>query len=1326
MNSTSPLLPQGTLDFYQQGWDWRKFQTFVLDLLQTGLELPVSENGVESMRRVMGAEAGPKEGVSQDFDVVAKLVGGQIWGVECKHWRKWDLPKAKAAVEKASKFPADHYVLAVACEVDLEGSDYFRSLPNWELWTGSRLTSLLSIRAPRERAARVIAKHFGADAVRSVFPLHDEVLLNAEDFLARFQQPGRLFHHHTRLIARQNALDTAVEFVNGSRKKVLIIKARGGEGKSRLLAEIGTRAPELMPGREVKFVNEYIRPDVAAPGMLSVEWEKAVIIQDDAHRLDHLRPDIISAVARHEGAKLIIATRPQAVEGLRDQLRRAGMDATQVESKLLELPRLKPAEMRELAREVLTPEFHAGVGQLASWSGDSPLICVIGGGLINQGVINFTLVMSAREFHDEVFRRFEQDNLDTCVCPPLLREDAGRLLRVIALLSPVKAAVLFEGLEKQFGWRRLDAEERLRYLKEAELVVETGAGLRVSPDLLADHLVYVASLADGQPGPLLLETLRGFGENMWPTLLANLSQAEWRGEQEHGRRADITAPLWDKFREMWESSDANVQQGMVNHWANYAFFQPGRSLDLADLVLAPRTEEDPHYFLVRQALLPVLRTIAGFWDAHRLAALERLWILARQWPEKQLLQRQSIAAVLFQDDGPETVWQAIAGLVKFKPGLSVERSLEVYEWVDGLLLRPEERWLLETHHRFFATVLSEAFVREVEGREIPFQREQLTPRNGERLRRKVLTMIRERLLPHSPMACSSAVSVLRAGMDRIVHPPEDAPANIQKSFKREQKLWRPSRLESLAVLEEIALRHDEPFLHYRIHQKLRHHFQYEEDEVFLAAARKVHAQLKPSLTFDVCRIVLGFHHDEFNDARWHRNAEFMKSGDWIRQSDEAFLAFAAAKAGELLSQFPDNTELERWASGFSSRARDFGFGDQHWHQLASAIGKTNPVRTESLLADFLEGRHPLLSRAMNALLGTLSVDMQIPWILRMLDSSRPEPFAAVLWHLVWNKRDTLPEAVWQKVKHIASTGTPERQSLVAGFVGNMLQLDALGQELISALPAQSLLSGPLQNITSRLGREPAHSLASFPKPIWAKLCDALLEVPSLNEDHWAPFLMKLNDVQPRLAYEFYRRRIEHLESMTTAGDAAAALYSPLPWRFDWWDIKGFDTEPDFASIADDLMTRALLDTPYTRCWKQLFWVAVVQPSAAGAALISDRLSGVSTSAEVHAIISLISRQGSVYVYRHPEFVKTVLAMLPRFPTRDATEIRARLLASGHPRGWGATNGELDPQFGYALEEARRANALHFGDAVLQAFYGEIITAEEELRETLRRRFQETD
>ena len=120
----------------------------------------------------------------------------------------------------------------------------------------------------------------------------------------------------------------------------------------------------------------------------------------------------------------------------------------------------------------------------------------------------------------------------------------------------------------------------------------------------------------------------------------------------------------------------------------------------------------------------------------------------------------------------------------------------------------------------------------------------------------------------------------------------------------------------------------------------------------------------------------------------------------------------------------------------------------------------------------------------------------------------------------------------------------------------------------------------------------------------------------------------------------------------------------------------------------------------------------------------ERLAAAAGPEDIRAIISLIARQGSVFIYRHPDFVKSILTLLPRFPVKDSAELRARLIASGRPGGWGAQNGELDPQFGYALEEARRAQAHSSNDPLLAAFYREIISDEEELRETLRRRFQE--
>ena len=1309
------------LNFYQEGWDSRRFETFVLDLLNAGLVLDV---GTVGSREVKLAQKRAKEGVSQDgVDIIAELQGGYRWGIECKHYRTLDLPTAKRFAEKAeTEFKAEHYVLAVACEVTKEVQDYFYEKKHWDLWTSSTLTSLLKTRVLREKAATLVRQHFSPEDAHQLFPTHDRLLQSGETYFAPMRESDRLFHLNTPLIGRSKSLERIERYISDSSKKVLILKARGGEGKSRLLAELEARFSEQHPDKTLRLINPSAVNSKDDTSVAEIDWDRAVIIQEDAHRIDRFHPHVIGQLAKHKQAKLIIATRPQAVDALRNQLLEYGIDASQVESRHLEIPRLTEKEMRELAEAIIGKEDPHNTTTLAKWSERSPLICTIGGELIKRESLQLKEIMESQAFHDTVYRRFEQENLDRCACPEHLRADLSKLLRVIALLSPLeKGDAFLDGLENLFGWRRLHAEECLSYLQAAELLVVNRDGYRIQPDLLSDHLVYSASISGGEPSVLCQEVLQVFESTYWPALLKNLSEAEWRSGA-----ADLTSSLWPIFTQAFKESCFRERADLMKHWTGFAVYQPKRSIDLIDLAIsettAPEDDHDimrgwdtyTHSLIVRQ-LPAIIVPVIAHCDELREMALERLWTLSN--PAKG------------GDHGDASkLWEKIGEMIRIKPGWSERRSLQIMDWIDELLQRPEEEWLLSTHHQFFNLALSPVFARKSreffwEDKNVNTVTYQLLPRATIKLRNRFFRLFDERI-SLSPIACGNVISLLSMGMKRIVNPSSDIGNHDSetkkklKTVEKKREQWRSVRQDALAKIEAIVRNHDNPFLHYRAHQEFQHLLDYEEDGRFRAEVLRADGELNRSLDYQLCRCVIGSADSEFMD-RDRNGADFNVR---YAAATKAFQEFNQSTVIALKDAFPHLSVLEDYILDFTDRAAAFGYTRLNWHAIIRALHQNSAKDTEAIIDHVVATPDSALTPWLTSLLAFLPNARLMPRLGSLFGSSNESLFDAGLSVLERSSQRDFPGDHWRLLLQLAGGGSPKQQKALAAFaVGYFYSNANFALQVIGCLPASALTGYSLKNLASSLSNLQETELKKVPSAVWDKLFEAMVPVGDLSE-RFEHLLLRLNRLLPKRMYELCRIRIER--SIQDMINDVESDYVPLPYRFDYWQFEGLSKDPSFPEIVESLLNRIDSNAEGLYYWQKLFWVAVMKEGREGMNYLTQRLRLASNSDEIMSLISIVSREGSLVVFNHPEFVKQVLARCDRLSTDEASRIRWQLLASVHQDMRGYTNGELDPDHGYLLDAAREAYSKNLEDTRLANFYEEIIAMEVADREHARRQFQE--
>jgi hypothetical protein len=223
--------------------------------------------------------------------------------------------------------------------------------------------------------------------VRKLFPWGDQPLLTWQEFFSHDLVPDRrYFHHHTPFVPLGDTLVRLEAFAKTGKGRALVLSAGGGLGKSRLLLELAQSLGSQADAPHVGFLN--LRRDGLSESQADFlsragELRELVLVVDDAHRLDSAIGEVAKAVHQMESVRLLIATRPQAIQSVNSQLYHSGY-AERIEEPL-RLPAWKQTDMVQLAEQVLDSGQRVHAPRLAALADRCPLLVVLGGAQINAG-----------------------------------------------------------------------------------------------------------------------------------------------------------------------------------------------------------------------------------------------------------------------------------------------------------------------------------------------------------------------------------------------------------------------------------------------------------------------------------------------------------------------------------------------------------------------------------------------------------------------------------------------------------------------------------------------------------------------------------------------------------------------------------------------------------------------------------------------------------------------------------------------------------------------------------------------------------------------------
>lgn len=570
------------------------------------------------------------------IDLFADFDSGQRWAFQNKRLKQF----GKAAVAKAIKattYKADRYIILLSRQATVETRKAIANRRKWDIWDVRDLSRKVR-ELPLDDARRLLDDHFGGAVRRaflgvsgvSTFPTH-------EVFFRPLLDATKLFNHTWSLVGRANQLQQLHAFVESTSQRVAILSGRGGIGKSKVLHVFGS---EFLPRHEswaMRFVGEEL--PLTTDTLDDLPAAPCVVVVDDAHRREDLGVLLAYLQQRTQPIKLVFSARQQGLDNLNYLLRNTGLDPQQI-AHIEPVTDLTRDEVRQLAVQVLGEDHEHLADRLTSVTKDCPLVTVVGGKLLVQKKVEPQLLERDADFRAAALGAYRDvlvGNLGDRIASSLCRG----LLNLIAAVAPVRpeneafqtAGAEFLGVEvNQFI-------EAMSVLEMHGILLRRGYSVRITPDVLADHLLHEACLTpQGNATGFAKLVYQHFGMISPTQVFRNLAELDWRVYHTSGEETNLLVGIWQDVREGFEGSNNLGRCTMLDLVKEVAYYQPDQVLELVEFAVhnptsAPEPEWSQHFHAfthenVRRKLPELIRRIA-FSFRHLPRCCDLLWELAK-------------------------------------------------------------------------------------------------------------------------------------------------------------------------------------------------------------------------------------------------------------------------------------------------------------------------------------------------------------------------------------------------------------------------------------------------------------------------------------------------------------------------------------------------------------------------------------------------------------------------------------------------------------------------------------------------------------------------
>jgi hypothetical protein len=1133
--------------------------------------------------------------------------------------------------------------------------------------------------------------------------------LSPDVFFRPWLKPGRLFHHAWSLVGRGDELSRLRDFLDSSDQVVAILPGRGGIGKSRVVLAFSTELSETHPDWQVRIVaNE---ASIQSDDITALPDAATLIVVDDAQRREDLGVILTAARHRSQPTKILLSLRPYGSDHIRSSAVRAGFDIREILS-LPELRELSRESAIELAREALGPEYSDNAEALAEITRDSPLVTVIGGKLIAERAVGPRLLAHHTEFKDAVLARLA-DEYAEALRSRMAAQLPERMLQLLAATAPVRTTNK-AFLERAAEFLEINTDEvvqGLGILEAAGILLRRGGTVRITPDVLADYLLYRACVTPaGDSTGFAERVFQTFGAVVPEKVLRNLAELDWQVRLSHGRQTDLLAEVWSNLESEFQGAPHSSRHAILNMMREVAVYQPSRVLSLIEYAIRnPATAPDANPYEaiysyshadVLAAIPPLLRKIAYHPDfVPRVCDL--LWELGRD-DSREL------------NPNPEHAIRVLADIASYETGnLLVGRGVlaAIRRWIEA----PDAHDHLYSPLLIIDPMLEKAGSHTYSiGHELSFRPYLVDPTVTRELREGALQIVKQ-------CAFSERLNVVLRAMQSFSTALRDPQPHFGGSVPDGVlERWVPEQLWILDIMRELVEQDSDPLVYLAVLQAVGWHAAYSSMDSVRESARGVVDAIRQSFEFRFTKMLTSaqYHIDwlliklnqtesELSDEEELAHEDSSREQELRETCDEFIVRYAKASDGgavlsERLRTARDAGEsvnpgnflyvLARSHPEYASELCEFSIRDPDGPLAPHISSLITGFRDR--LPDFA---FELLTRALDA--GSAPLAGAVANVLRSMfwDGTIESRYIALLQRVLAVNDDWV-----RKLGLYALGALIGKQTDTALEIALSLDLGAnshLTDELFQAL-AQGHREDNFEHITDEM------------------LQRLLIKLENVSDiGGWATigFLKHASTRAPR---DVVRLLLDRIRKGDETDDVK---YRSLPFHLEK-SLSGFGKAPDQADILRDIRNRVLEGDGVSFWMAELYAIISLSYDGTGRMVLQEWINS-GDPRKIIAAAQLLADAPSTFVLDNDEFTSNLLERASAAGAETYEEVRGGLYARAVSRGGSGIAGEPLPHDVYAQDKASEIASKLIPGSPARQFYEAVA---EDARRDIRRTMEQNE
>ena len=1090
-----------------------------------------------------------------------------------------------------------------------------------------------------------------------------------------------LITHSGPFVGREQELKQIQSFIDGS-EPLLILEAPGGSGKSRLLLEAAKAASQREGAPQIYFADSSASWCANDINLLPVT-SPTIVAFDDAHRRTDL-DRLVSACRQHnEAIRYLVSCRPSAIPIVNPLV--SSLLNVQPPIKL-EIPRLPKQEAEVLAGHYLGDSLRHLAGDLIAVADRNPLVVCVGARCIAEKLVHPKVLAQT----PEAFRRVVLNRL---LDDPALTDANRRILEVVSAIGPVitEDDQLLTQLADVAKLRKHEVRRSLAILERAAFLSRRGRLVRVGPDVLADHLLYIAAVDDlGKPTGFVDDVVALFPSSL-ENILANAAELDWRSETVDGPNSVLRA-VWHDLKDLLPTFSNRQRTELIGQLKRAAIFAPAEVVRICHWLVehpdAPTDElmarwgvEDGSERLT-DAMVEVLALIATHPDYTRQCA-EMLWHLGDrdERPQNTNLNhpRRQLGDLLKYE--PRTSWQhpdgAQARAIKFfverlgTPGRDRPSTWAVAALADALRRTGENRTS--------------------DGRVLTIQEFSLAGFASDLAKRReaVIRCLVDVALGNRLDEAAAALAALSTALD--------APRGPfgQGLDDDEIAVWQAEAEHVIACLTRAAQEASSEVTRFLARQELRSFHRDHWPQITPAVERALEATVPvPSERF--YDLLIGIPREEQlkeweeEEARVERlraeaSEEFWRVHLTPTAVVEALLSAIAvfrgvgreteSRAGQLVHALilSSPTDCRDFIQQLVAR-------EMAWPLLRpalSAVHKLDPALAEAMVCE--------LSRSEAALVRANAGDA-VQW---MFDRATDlEALVLVTQTLSKDLSPTVRAASAQALRRLAKLGHPQALSTLVSieWSGELWLADEV-----------------LRSIDSNYGADPSELSDTDIDTLLGRV--ERLRTLDKHNYQVLEFVSLASYRRPGQTLEMLLRRIFATE--TQREDKEADQWIPLPYNGDGLNLPGISQAPDQTELVRKIRDTTLSDGSAARFWLPVLF-QVSDPTLSAARVVLREWLASGQADKIVATATLLRGYAHNIVFSEHEMVAEILSAASQYGSDCLAYAKSELFVLANSGVYMGTPGEPAPRHVQDCQEASKLVERYQQNGPVKGFYQDLV------------------